>query len=150
MKSLMITMFILCIFLATPALADDVEDVKAAEMAVRAAEAAGNTQGYFKTMVPEFSIFPPTAGLLAHTATEENRQRTQAGFDSGIKYDIEVRNLDVQIYGDTAVSTYYVLATIHRPEVEPVRWNLRMTGVWVKQAGEWKVVHRHESRMALR
>ena len=150
MKSLMITMFVISMFLATAAQAGDVEDVKAAEMAVRAAEAAGNTLGFFKNMVPEFSIFPPTGGLLAHTATEENRQRIQAGFDSGIKYDIQVRNLDVQIYGNTAVSTYYVVATIHRPEVESVRWNLRMTGVWVKQAGEWKVVHRHESRMTLR
>ncbi len=118
-------------------------------MAARAAEAAGHTQGFFKYMVPEFSIFPPTAGLLAHTATKENRLR-KAGFDSGIKYDIQVRNLDVQIYGHTAVSTYYVVATIYRPEVESVRWNLRRTGVWVQQAGEWKVVHRHESRLALR
>jgi hypothetical protein len=125
MQSLMVTMFVISAFLATPALAGDVEDVKAVEMAVRAAEAAGNTLGYFKTMVPEFSIFPPTGGLLANPNTEENRLRTQAGFDSGIKYDIQVRNLDVQIYG-------------------------RMTGVWVKEAGEWKVVHRHESRMTLR
>ncbi len=144
------SLWVLGMFLATPVLADDVEDVKAAEMAARAAEAAGNTQGFFKDMVSEFSIFPPTAGLLAHPATEENRLRTQATFDSGTKYDIQVRNLDVQIYGNTAVSTYYVLATIHRPEVESVRWNLRMTGVWVKQAGEWKIVHRHESRLALR
>ncbi len=144
------TLLVLGMFLATPALADDVEDVKAAEMAARAAEAAGNTLGFYKNMVPEFSIFPPTAGLLAHPATEENRLRTQATFDAGTKYDIQVRNLDVQVYGNTAISTYYVVATIHRPEVESVRWNLRMTGVWVKQAGEWKIVHRHESRLALR
>ena len=144
------TLWVLGMFLATPAVADDVEDVKAAEMAARAAEAAGNTLGFYKNMVPEFSIFPPTAGLLAHPATEENRLRTQATFNAGTKYDIQVRNLDVQVYGNTGISTYYVLATIHRPERESVRWNLRMTGVWVKQAGEWKIVHRHESRLALR
>jgi len=144
------TLWVLGMFLATPAVADDVEAVKAPEMAARAAEAAGNTLGFYKNMVPEFSIFPPTAGLLAHPATEENRLRTQATFDAGTKYDIQVRNLDVQVYGNTAISTYYVLATIHRPERESVRWNLRMTGVWVKQAGEWQIVHRHESRLALR
>jgi len=53
------TLWLFGMFLATPALADDVEDVKAAEMAARAAEAAGNTLGFFKNMVPEFSIFPP-------------------------------------------------------------------------------------------
>ncbi len=144
------TLWLLGMFLAIPALADDVEDVKAAEMAARAAEDAGDTLGYFKNMVSEFSIFPPTGGLLAHTATEETRLRAQAAFDAGTKYDIQVRNLDVQVYGNTAVSTYYVVAMIHRPDVESVRWNLRMTGVWVKQAGEWKIVHRHESRLALR
>ena len=89
------TLWVLGMFLATPAVADDVEDVKAAEMAARAAEAEGNTLGFYKNMVPEFSIFPPTAGLLAHPATEENRLRTQATFDAGTKYDIQVRNLDV-------------------------------------------------------
>ncbi len=93
------TLWVLGMFLATPVLADDVEDVKAAEMAARAAEAAGNTLGFYKNMVPEFSIFPPTAGLLAHPASEENRLRTQATFDAGTKYDIQVRNLDVQVYG---------------------------------------------------
>ena len=141
------TLWVLGMFLATPVLADDVEDVKAAEMAARAAEAAGNTLGFYKNMVPEFSIFPPTAGLLAHPATEENRLRIQATFDGGTKYDIQVRNLDVQVYGNTAISTNYVLATIHRPERETVRWNLRMTGVWVKQAGQWKEVHRHGSNL---
>ena len=53
------TLWVLGMFLATPALADDVEDVKAAEMAARAAEDAGNTQGFFKDMVSEFSISPP-------------------------------------------------------------------------------------------
>ena len=53
------TLWVLGMFLATPALADDVEDVKAAEMAARAAEAAGNTLGFYKNMVPEFSIPPP-------------------------------------------------------------------------------------------
>jgi len=53
------TLWLFGMFLATPALADDVEDVKAAEMAARAAEDAGDTLGYFKNMVSEFSISPP-------------------------------------------------------------------------------------------
>ena len=143
-------LILVALFLTTAVLADDVEDIKALEMEVRVQESAGNTAGFYQYMVPEFTIFPPTGGLLAEPHSEENRLRTQARFDSGWKYDINVRNMDVKVYGDTAVSTYYTVSTIHRPGVETVVWNLRMTGVWVKQAGEWKVVHRHESRITLR
>ena len=41
------------------------EDVKAAEMAARAAEAAGNTLGFYKNMVPEFSIFSPDSWAVS-------------------------------------------------------------------------------------
>jgi len=139
------------LFLTTAVLADDVDDIKALEMDARVQESAGNTAGFYQYMAPEFTIFPPTAGLLAEPHTEENRLRTQARFDAGMRYDIRVRNMDVKVYGNTAISTYYTVSTIYRPGGEaPEIWNLRMTGVWVKQSGEWKVVHRHESRLALR
>ena len=146
-----LNLILAALFVTTVVFADDVDDIKAAEMDARVQESAGNTAGFYKYMVPEFTIFPPTAGLLAEPHTEENRLRNQARFDSGWKYDIQVRNLDVKVYGDTAISTYYTVSTIYRPGGEtPEIWNLRMTGVWVKQSGEWKVVHRHESRLALR
>jgi|AP82_1055514.scaffolds.fasta_scaffold289723_1 ketosteroid isomerase-like protein len=145
-----LNLILVALFLTTAVFADDVEDIKALELEVRIQESAGNTAGFYNTMVPEFTIFPPTGGLLAEPHTEENRLRSQARFDSGWKYDIQVRNMDVKVYGNTAVSTYYTVSTIHRPGVESVVWNLRMTGVWVKQAGQWMVVHRHESRITLR
>jgi ketosteroid isomerase-like protein len=61
-----------------------------------------------------------------------------------MKFDMQTRNFDVKIYGDTA-------GMVRRSaESEPERWNLRMTSVWVKEAGEWKLVHRHESHLTLR
>ena len=72
------TLWLLGMFLAIPALADDVEDVKAAEMAARAAEAAGNTLGFFKNMVPEFSIFPPHGWAVG-----PYRHRGEQAADSG-------------------------------------------------------------------
>ncbi|MCH8319468.1 MAG: nuclear transport factor 2 family protein [Acidobacteria bacterium] len=92
--------------------------------------------------------FPPTGGLLS---TGSKREQAQARFDAGMKFDMQTRNFDVKIYGDTAVSTYYTVGMVRRSaESEPERWNLRMTSVWVKEAGEWKLVHRHESHLTLR
>ena len=97
---------LVALFVPTAVFADDVDDIKALELEVRIQESAGNTAGFYKYMVPEFTIFPPTAGLLAEPHTEENRLRSQARFDAGMRYDIQVRNMDVKVYGNTAVSTY--------------------------------------------
>jgi len=46
-------------------LADDADDVKAAEMDFRAKESSGNVEGYFAHKAPTYTIFPPTSGLLS-------------------------------------------------------------------------------------
>ena len=134
--------------LTTAALAGDMEDVIAAEMDSRVQEMAGNVDGYFKYKGSTYTIFPPTGGLLS---TGSKREQAQARFDAGMKFDMQTRNFDVKIYGETAVATYYTVGMVRRSaESEPERWNLRMTSVWVKEAGQWKLAHRHESHLTLR
>ncbi len=142
------TLFVIGMFLTTVTMADAADDVRAAEMDSRAQEDAGNVDGYFKYMVPQFTIFPPTSGLLSEAPAKEV---TQARLDAGMKFNMQMRNFDVKVYGDTAVTTYYSVGTVQRPgSSTSERWNLRMTGVWIKQSGEWKLVHRHESPLVLR
>ncbi len=142
------TLFVIGMFLTTVTMADAADDVRAAEMDSRAQEDAGNVDGYFKYMVPQFTIFPPTSGLLSEAPAKEV---TQARLDAGMKFDMQIRNFDVKVYGDTAITTYYSVGTVQRPgSSTSERWNLRMTGVWIKQSGEWKLVHRHESPLVLR
>ena len=120
----LISTLTLCLWgmlLPTAALASDAEDVIAAEMDSRVQEMAGNVDGYFKYKGSTYTIFPPKGGLLS---TGSKREQAQARFDAGM-----VRR---------------------SAESEPERWNLRMTSVWVKEAGEWKSVHRHESHLTLR
>lgn len=140
-------LFVAGMFLTTPMLADDAEDVKAAETDFRAKESAGNVDGYFAYKASTYSIFPPTRGLLSGG---QSKERAYARFDPVTDRDMQIRNIDVQIYGNTAVSTYYLISTTQRPGVELQRRHLRMTGVWVKESGDWKVVHRHESPLVLR
>ena len=140
-------MCVLGMFLTTVTLAGDEDDVKAAEMDFRAKESSGNVDGYFAYKAPTYSIFPPTSGLIANG---QSKERAYARFDPTAERDMQIRNIDVQIYGNTAVSTYYLVSTTQRPGSEREQRHLRMTGVWVKQSGEWKLVHRHESPLVLR
>ena len=150
MKTLMttLTMTLMSLLLTNGAFADAADDVTAAEMDSRAQEDAGNIDGYFKYMVPEFTIFPPTSGLLSEAP---EKAVTQARIDAGMKFNMQMRNFEVKVYGDTAVTTYYSVGTVQRPgSSTSERWSLRMTGVWIKQSGDWKLVHRHESPLVLR
>ena len=136
------------LFLTTAVLADDVDDIKALEMDARAQEGAGNVEGDIQYKGSGYPIFPPTRGLLSPGATKE---QAQARFDAGMKFNMQMRNFDVKFYGDTALCTYYLVGTVQGPNSDtPERWNLRMTSVWAKQSGQWKIVHRHESHLILR
>ena len=143
------TLFVVGMFLTTVAMADDVDDIKAAELDSRAQEKAGNVDGVYNYMVPEFSIFPPTARLVSHGWDQESKNRMRARHESGRQFDFQVRHIDVKVYGDAAVSTYYLVGPVQLPDGGRQRQSLRMTSVWVKQAGQWKLAHRHESPLKL-
>lgn len=151
MKSFMNTLVVMAMFSAPAAWADDADDaddVKAAVMESRAQENAGNVDGYFQYHVPQFTIFPPTSGFLSEAPDKEV---SQARFDAGMKFNMQIRNFDMKVYGDTAITTYYSVGPVQRPgSSTSERWNLRITGVWIKESGDWKLVHRHESPLVLR
>jgi ketosteroid isomerase-like protein len=51
---------------------------------------------------------------------------------------------DAQIYGDVAVATFYLVGThAWGGEIKNGMW--RVTAVWVREGGEWKEAHHHES-----
>lgn len=63
------TLFVIGMLATAVAMADDVDDIRAAELDSRAQEKAGNADGVYDYMVPEFSISPlqpdwsPTDGM---------------------------------------------------------------------------------------
>ena len=78
---------------------------------------------------------------------ESNAQRgTVFGSDAGQKAEsrLDLANLHIQRYGDTAIASYTLLTSTALPE--GVRVNAHNESrVMVKQAGMWKVVHVHKS-----
>ena len=131
--------------LATAARADDVADVKAAEIAFNAAQNAGNIEGMFKLSLPDRTVYGSAGGALVEGWTEESKKRRQSEFDAGRKIDLKIEDLKVRIYGDTAVTTFYRVGTMKEVGGITKQVHLRISGVWVRRGGEWKLAHRHES-----
>ncbi len=127
--------------LTTAAKADDVDDVKAAVLAVDAAFKTGDVDAIAQYMHPEHSRFLPGQLLLEGFS----KDGLKALFDSGLKVDLETRHLNVKIYGNTAVATGYNVGTVTLPDGAVNQPTNRFTEVWIKQEGKWKRVHLHSS-----
>jgi ketosteroid isomerase-like protein len=135
----------LVMFVATVAQADDVSDVKAAEIAFNAAQNAGDIEAMFKLSLSDRTVFGPSGGRLGVGWTEESKKRRQADFDAGRKIDYRIEELEVRIFGDVAVMTYYRIGMVKELNEAAKPSHLRISGVWVRQPGGWKLAHRHES-----
>ena len=99
----------------------------------------------WEASTPGRTIFGPGGGGLGVGWTEESLARRQAEFDAGRKIDYRIEKLEVRVYGGTAVSTFERIGTVKDVGGIPRDSHLRISGVWVKVDGQWKLAHRHES-----
>jgi uncharacterized protein (TIGR02246 family) len=145
------TLLVVGMFLTTVAMADDVDDVRAAVQGYYAALNAGDAGALMRLHAAGSTLFGPGGGLLETSGSlEELRKDRQAAFDSGLKYNLQARHIDVRVYGNsTAVATNYGVGRITFPDGTTGQPNNRITVVLIKQGGQWKVVHRHLSPVRL-
>ena len=136
---------VLVFLLAGVAHADDVADVKAAEVAFNAAYNTGRIEGMSKYWLPGRTIYGPNGGGLTVGWTSESLARRQAEFDAGRTIDYRIEKLEVRLYGDTAVSTFERIGRVKEVNQPTRESHLCISGVWVKVEGQWKLAHRHES-----
>ena len=141
------TLLVVGMFLMPVAIADDVDDVRAAMQRSQAAVNSGDAYAAAQSLLVGVTSFGPTGGLLERfNDPEERRKQRQASFDAGLKFNLQDRHIDVSLYGNsTAVVTSYRVGTISRPDGTTTRPNNRVTTVLIKQGGQWKIVHRHLS-----
>ncbi|MDA2925337.1 nuclear transport factor 2 family protein [Acidobacteria bacterium AH-259-L09] len=150
MKRLVATVIVLAVgmVLTTVAQADDMADVKAAVLEHYAAINAGDMDAAVQQHTPEFSGFLADGGLLwGFDSLEDQRKTFQAFSGAGFKTDWQVvrRHLDVEIYGETAIATFYLVGTITWPGGFTRQGTWRVSEVWIKQGGQWKEAHHHDS-----
>ena len=118
-------------------------EVKAAVMDIVAGFNSGNVDQVERRLAPQQNRFPAEGGLLtSFIDAAQIRGALQAGF----KLKFEVHNLEAAVYGDSALTTFFMNGTITAPNEPPrVQGPWRSSYFWNKQAGVWKLVHAHQS-----
>ncbi len=153
MKGLMVTLFVVGMVLTTPALADDVEDVKAAVhefyVLLNSTDAA-DAEAYTQLYAARNTIFAAGGGLLGRTTSLEGRKESfERRLRGGLRNNYnQPRHSEVEVYGGMfAVETSYTTGSSTSPKGTIMPHRNRATRVWMKQDGQWKIVHQHYSPM---
>ena len=141
------TLLVVGIFLTTVAMADDVDDVKAALQAHFDAVNSGDVNAFVQYYPSESSSFAG-GGLLGKFSLEDRRKNFQAGVNAGQKRNLQLRHIEVKIYGNTAIATGYLVGTaVNPPNNDVLQLRMQRTAVLIKQGGQWKEVHHHRSAL---
>ena len=131
---------------STLARADDVADIKSAMEEHFVTINAGDSAGHIAHHKESNSSFRDDGGaLVVNDSLEEEVAVLQADFDSGNKYDFELVDLEVAVYGDTAVVTALQTGTVTTPDGKTEKVKNRRTAVVVRDGSDWKEVHLHIS-----
>jgi ketosteroid isomerase-like protein len=126
--------------------ADDIEDIKALEQGHYAARNRGDVATWMSYHVLGRDSFGPGgARLETSTSLENERKKLEETLKSGAKYNHKLENIQVRIFGNTAIATSYITgsSTSADGQVRPV--SMRRTAVLVKDQGKWKEMHDHIS-----
>ena len=130
------TLFVIGMFATAVAMADDVDDVKAAVQKYITALNTGDVTAYVQSRMPEYSAFGGGGLVERYHSLEEQRNRFQGNINSGVQFNLQIRHLDVRVYGNAAIVTGYTVSGNNADQ---------RTSVWIKQGGQWKQAHRHTS-----
>ncbi len=144
------TLLVVGMFLTTVAMADDADDVEAAVLEHFATLNAGNMDAHFEQHhIAQFNRFSRN-GLRVHfSSLEEQKNQIRTVYDNGSKYNLQLRDVEVNVYGNSAVVSAYMTGNIVRGNGNTVSVTDRYSATLVKQGGQWKTVHTHSSGLRI-
>ncbi len=142
------TLFVISMFLTAVAMADDVDDVKAAMQSYFDAINSGNGAAIAWHRIPEYSSLVRGGLIDRSSSMTQQRDAMQAMTDAGWKRDYRIQHMEVRVYGNAAVVTGYLTGTNTAPDGTVIQTREQRTGVLIKQGGQWKEVHRHASPLS--
>ncbi len=142
------TLLVVGMFLMPVTMADDADDVEAVVREHFATLNAGDQVAHMQQHhMPAYNRFSLN-GLRQHfDSVEEQKQQIQTVFDQGSKYNLRLTDVEVNIYGDSALLSAYLVGSILRPNGNTVQRTDRYSAMLVKQGGQWKAVHAHTSAL---
>ena len=131
---------------STSAMADDVADIKSAMKEHFTTMNAGDAAGHIAHHKAGNSSFGAEGGALTVNETlDAETADMQATFDGGTTFDFKLVDLDVTVYGDTAVVTSLQTGTVTTSDGKTEKVKNRRTAVVVRDGSDWKEVHSHIS-----
>src|SRR5215208_197271 len=86
-------------------------DVKAAVMDIVGGYNSGNVDQIERRLAPQQNRFQGEGGFLTSFNASELRQ----AFQTRVKINIEVQNLEAAVYGDSAITTFFIATTVTPP-----------------------------------
>ena len=131
---------------SAPILAQDAAEVRAVIERHYAAIHANDLAAVFEHHLPEMTWFPTDGRVMFESGAAEAAERMGATLDYGT-INVYMSHFNAQIYGNVAVATFYLVGP-RELEGETTNSTSRVTAVWVREGGEWKEAHHHESPLA--
>ena len=125
----------------TNAFADEAADVKRAAEAVLKAYSAEDADAIAK----HFIIGAPNFGGDGRPGRQFDKDEFKTAFAAGLDYELTWRDLEVEVYDNSAVTTAFMDGQIKLPDGDTLFGPWRNSATWVKQQGDWKVAHYHVS-----
>jgi CubicO group peptidase (beta-lactamase class C family) len=121
-------------------------EVKAAVMDIVAGFNSSNVEQIERRLAPQQNRFRGDGGyLVPFIDAPELRQAFQTGF----KVNMQVHDLEVAVYGNSAIATFFsdsTITTANSPPRTEGPW--RSSYFWNKQDGAWRLVHAHQSPLS--
>ena len=134
---------VLSISLSSPVTADDAADVRGAIESHYAAIHIDQIESVLNDHLENMTMFLADGTVLWEHDWAQVSERMGATAEFGT-LNVRMSNFRVQIYGNVAVATFYLVGTETRDgKVRDI--TNRVSAVWVKSDGEWKEAHHHES-----
>lgn len=131
--------------LATAAFASDKDDVAAAARSLYTDMDSGNLPGISRLVPPTgFSEITPDSPEVQRL----DRSAFAGLFKSGLHIAFRAEDVQVQLFGRTAIVTGVRVGSINKPSDTPVETTNPFTMVWLKSNGGWQVYHVHLSESA--
>jgi ketosteroid isomerase-like protein len=140
-KFQLITIF--SIFLSPQVTADDAADVRATIERHYAAIHSDQIESVLNDHLEDMTMFLADGTVLWEHDWAEVSERMGATAVFGT-LNVRMSNFNVQVYGNVAVATFYLVGTETRDgKVRDI--TNRVSATWVKSSGGWKEAHHHES-----
>lgn len=121
------------------------DEVKAAVTGLFAAFNSNDVNQIEKYLAPQQNAFRRGGGSLERFVDIEDLRND---FKAGVKVSLQLNDVEAAVYGDAAVATCFYTQAVTLPNGR-VRndGTFRLSLVWSKQDGAWKLVHAHESAL---